>query len=276
MNKEALIQQSNDTFFDNDTGEITAAGHRAFNEALIEAIPDPGIATALLAGLVKSTTANLGVAVAAGGTMSVNGLADALDKKQGTIPLMTITNFDTFKPDTSMTVGSSCFFKSTNATGKPDIAATASTWVGFITRINTTEYRILAMSNSGVGTSPQMATRHYYVSGANVFPSQWQFSCEELNMSQPGFVKFPSGLLLQWGVVTTPSSTGMSTIIFPLSFTTIYSANLQQSYDGATARLAYIRTLSESQMTIKAQFWNNGSWANSANPIYWIAIGTWK
>lgn len=73
MKKDELKKLSNDTFFDNNTGGITAESHRAFNTALIESIPDPiEIATNSALGTVKGSVKPGGISIASDGSMSVN------------------------------------------------------------------------------------------------------------------------------------------------------------------------------------------------------------
>ncbi|WP_195461660.1 hypothetical protein [Alistipes sp. D31t1_170403_E11] len=73
MTKDQLKELSNKTFFDNNVGGITAESHRAFNEKLIESIPDPvEIATNEKVGKVKGSTAGGKIRVETDGTMGVN------------------------------------------------------------------------------------------------------------------------------------------------------------------------------------------------------------
>lgn len=73
MKRDELKKLSNDTFFDNNTGGITAEGHRAFNAALIDSIPDAvETATNTTLGKVKGSVNPGSVGIALDGSMSVN------------------------------------------------------------------------------------------------------------------------------------------------------------------------------------------------------------
>lgn len=73
MTRDEIKKLSDDTFFDNNVGGITAESHRAFNQHLIEFIPDPvEIATDETPGKVKSSPGAGKVCVNADGTMSLN------------------------------------------------------------------------------------------------------------------------------------------------------------------------------------------------------------
>lgn len=85
MTREELKKLSDDTFYDNNVGGISPYSHRAFNNNLIDAIPDPvGLASNTALGKVMGSTELGKVRVEADGTMSVipSGFTFVVDSDQ--------------------------------------------------------------------------------------------------------------------------------------------------------------------------------------------------
>jgi hypothetical protein len=95
------------------------------------------------------------------------------------------------------------------------------------------------------------------------------------SLAANGYQKFHSGLVIQWGVVAVgdlPTGTyaWTSDIVFPIAFGAL--ANVQVSkYGEASSMVPGVRSTSLTGFTAFAEEW--GNIAQSANGIYWFAIG---
>ena len=99
------------------------------------------------------------------------------------------------------------------------------------------------------------------------------------SLAQNGYCKFPNGLLIQWGYVS--STTGMGTVNFPVAFyNTSYSLSFAiqhntTSSDYASVTVAYT-SVATGSFGYKKGFVNGGTGSASTRPFYWQAIGRWK
>lgn len=84
-----------------------------------------------------------------------------------------------------------------------------------------------------------------------------------------GYQKLPSGLIIQWGAVTTNAS-GDATITFPLAFpTAAHNGQATAAAGGLTSYSVVINILGTTTMAIKS----TSGGANIAVAVNWIAIG---
>ena len=89
------------------------------------------------------------------------------------------------------------------------------------------------------------------------------FKGSNQSLVSTGFQKFPGGLIIQWGVITTTSTTG--TLVLPVTFPTTFASLAVSDGTSATAQAVGGTISSTSQF----------SWVveNSSQNIYWQAFG---
>jgi hypothetical protein len=206
----------------------------------------------------------------------------------GDIPLaatkiVTIPDFNSYNmADTGLAVGESCGFTSPyNANGKPFMSATAGSndplsgiyyWAGTITRIYDNYYMLTAYGQTTASlATPHVATRVY--NGSTEY--DWHISTDYAYKSTSGYVKLPSGIMMQWG-----SMTGGATFTFPLTF---YSGAYQvfltsNNPSDNTPCVHQVTSLSSSTCQVSSSYIGNNNSANgpTTTPFRWLAIGTWR
>lgn len=204
-----------------------------------------------------------------------------LQGKQSHIQNVTINNFDTFDPSSlNLAVGESCFFNSYNATGKPsmgdgdnDSLSRVDAWSGFITRVYSTYYRVTALSDDRFIQTPCMATRMYTYTEVKA----WQIGTESANKRYPGYAKFPSGLMIQWGHdAPLVDSSVPYTLTFPLTFASIFAFVATRKSTSNGVYSITFETISTSNAILNgANTGANGTIFQSVGQFHWIAIGKW-
>lgn len=210
-----------------------------------------------------------------------------------TLPIVNISDFETFNPSTSLVdsitgktftlaEGESCQFKSAyGANGKPwmgsgtlgatnNALSTIYYWSGTITRIYSTYYMVTAYGANTTTGRPQEATRLYY--GSNRY--DWVVNTDYSSRSTTGYMKLPSGVMIQWGKLT--SNAADQTVTFPLAFSSVYSILTTITADTNTNNAGSARVLDDSttmsSFRVKV-YYSSSSWTNG---FMWLAIGTWK
>lgn len=210
---------------------------------------------------------------------------EQLALKQDIIPNVVITDFNAFKPSAvpeirALKVGEFACFTSHNATGRPAGSgnnAESYIWTGRITRLKASYFRLEAMSGISSAKYPQCYTRLY----VNDVPADWQADTEYLNSSTDGFVRFPSGLMIQWGknVPQTGAQTATVQINFPQPFVGSPLSMSFSAVDGISGPRIWsfpIKTLSSSKVIVdQFRIDNNGITADGCQ-FLWTAIGMWK
>lgn len=229
----------------------------------------------------------------AGATAEIIGqLPEMLALKQDKIGNITIANFDTFNPFTDavaskLGVGESCQFTSAHATGRPNMKGSGSydpvsisCWAGSVICLSEHCF-VLQAYGSGAQDSlvGQSATRvyNYDPDEEYYYTCAWVMGSESRYPTSPGYVKLPSGLMMQWGYSS--STTLDTTITFPIAFSAIpfvapgmpagnTSSNTAISV-ACTARTATTATYRKTQAASTTS-------GTATDPFYWFAIGTWK
>lgn len=202
--------------------------------------------------------------------------------KEDAIPTITITDFDTFNPSTctetkNLADGEFVRFTSHDAVGQPDAtySTAARIWAGRITRLRSGYYRLEALGGASSTHSPQTYSRIYTIGTAR----EWLAGSESLNTSTNGYVKFPSGLMIQWGkfAYMTGDQTSPVTITFPKPFViTPFSISLTPFTGDANPAIwsLVIRSYSASQMTVMTnKLSSTGSVGFEECHFYWMATG---
>ena len=108
--------------------------------------------------------------------------------------------------------------------------------------------------------------------GGNQLPDMSAFSS---SLSSPGFQKLPSGLIIQWGLVSGASN---YTVTFPVSFPTRTLALLAiphttQAAGIASVGIANCSDLSKSQFYIVIGKVVQGAMVEFERACFWVAIG---
>lgn len=244
-----------------------------------------GLSSALIssAPTTLNTLQKLAVAIGNNPTFST-WVSNQLATKQDTIKNVKIGNFNTFNPATlELAVGETCFFNSYNATGMPTPGGTTIYgWSGLITRVYSTYYRVMAFSQSTSIVSGNIATKIYNDSTGY----SWQYLGEEVSNGTSGYIKFPSGLMMQWGEATGLSNTISSdakTVAFPTNFYTttglkiVITGYKSSSGDRLPIPCVISRTISSFAFKSMSMFTSSsGSWNTSDVTFQFIAIGRWK
>ena len=83
-------------------------------------------------------------------------------------------------------------------------------------------------------------------------------------LADPGYSRLPNGLLMQWGTVTSNSSTG--TVTFPAAFTAVYSMTVTPNANNTT-KMPGITALSNTTALVRT------SNSTATATVYWMAIG---
>lgn len=105
---------------------------------------------------------------------------------------------------------------------------------------------------------------------------------DDYNLSQSGYVKFPTGLMIQWGNARGAGSGSGKNVYMPMSF--VYATyNVQSSgiLQNTNEKMVYspsVYTRSTSYFTIYTRYMTQGSTDVGTTTWYfeWIAIGRWK
>lgn len=91
-----------------------------------------------------------------------------------------------------------------------------------------------------------------------------------------GYMKFPGGLLLQWGTVT--PAAGVGTVTFPVTFSSVIF-NIQASiYNGPTVATNAVFSAVPRNITLSGcdtihKFETGAARGNASEPAYWLAVG---
>lgn len=213
--------------------------------------------------------------------------------------IVSISDFETFNPSSSLVdsetgatftlkEGESCQFKAAyNANGKPwmgsgTLGATNNSlssiyyWSGNVTRLYSTYYMVTAYGSSTTTGQPNMATRVYY--GSSRY--DWIIESDYSSRSTSGYMKLPSGVMIQWGLYTNSTTAASNTISFPVSFaftpyigvTTCSGVNATTD----TVETAAVTDMTASNLTMSRRWVQASNAGRSGMGFYWIAIGTWK
>lgn len=213
----------------------------------------------------------------------------------GGIPqrIVLISDFETFNPsanlvdiDTKETFtlreGESCGFRASyDANGKPSIDGDSMLasdplksifyWSGTVTRISGTYYMVTALGANTTSLRPQTATRIYY--GSNRYG--WVIGTDYGTRQQNGYVKLPSGLMIQWGY--SGGTDYERTITFPVAFKNVYSVTLGQwRLDTGAVFVAELTNIENSKFRYIGMGVNKDWWASTLVNAYWMAIGSYK
>lgn len=212
------------------------------------------------------------------------------------LPIVNISDFETFNPSSSLVdsttgktftlaEGESCQFKSAYmANGRPwmgsgTLGATNNSlvgiysWSGTITRIYSTYYMVTAYGVNTTTGRPQMATRLYYSNSRY----DWIVNTDFSNRSTTGYVKLPSGIMIQWGYRAGVSG-GVHTVTLPEAFAAAPYYAGGTVIGGSSTTIHSVRsstTPTSTTLYLEARY--GGSSAGAATEaIHWLAIGTWK
>ena len=102
------------------------------------------------------------------------------------------------------------------------------------------------------------------VGGEGTLPQSSMFA---FLASANGYQKFPTGLMIQWGAVTTVA--GTATVVFPKAFeVACYSVTTTPEGGNFTS---FVGSISKTGVSIGTQIGNTG--ANAATTVHYIAIG---
>lgn len=212
----------------------------------------------------------------------------------GGIPqrIVLISDFETFNPSASLVdidtkgsftlrEGESCGFRASyDANGKPSIdgdSLSASDpmksiyyWSGTVTRISGTYYMVTALGANTTSLRPQTATRIYY--GSNRYG--WVIGTDYGTRQQNGYVKLPSGLMIQWGY---QGGVSWGTVTFPLAFKAAYTvAYAIKPPDNNATFTVHVWELKSTGFTYNGRGSNANWFGDSQNAFWWIAIGSYK
>jgi hypothetical protein len=95
--------------------------------------------------------------------------------------------------------------------------------------------------------------------------------------SNGDFIKFPNGVLIQWG--TRVGANGM-TVTLPTAFNTIgYTVSMNAHYNNNTSIVCILSELDRTVSSFRINAWDANTRAASTSTnvaVLWIAIGTWK
>lgn len=108
-----------------------------------------------------------------------------------------------------------------------------------------------------------------------MFTSQGSAAAFDGFLSNPGWIKFPNGLILEWGIIQDVTFNGMHyyTINFPKQLPhTVVSANASAiianaSYNGIAA--AYVENVTNDQITVASDEYST----SYSGKISWMVIG---
>lgn len=210
--------------------------------------------------------------------------------------VITIDNFDTFGTALAsplidrnsgaaftLSIGESCDFYSSYATGRPSMEGaggdpfSSSTYSGQIQRLSTTEYRVIAMMNQTVINRPSMASRSYTAGSSVIRP--WLVGSEFFSNGSSGFVRFPSGLMMQWGYVTSSGTAAAYTLTYPYAFGSalVHLTVCPRAATNTKSFTIMVNGTNTSTASIYRSEQTSGNSAISISSIgfYWLAIGQW-
>ena len=214
------------------------------------------------------------------------------DPGSSTQRIVSIGNFTFFDPATDLIdtntgesfvleVGESCQFQSSaDATGSPSMGANVPLsdihyWAGTITRIHSDRYMMTAYGDPGMNPRyPQIATRMY---GGNTY-TQWLIGTEYSTGIPDGYIKFPSGLLIQWG--SSGSGAAERLITFPIPFSTsisVVQATARTTGSGTTINIVNVSASSGSGFAARIITIGAGTVTPGVDvPFNWVATGVWR
>lgn len=289
----------------------SAKGYTDTRETAIRADMASGDATALSSA--KSYADGVGTGIVGGAPSALNTLyklaaaignnstfstwvTNQLAQKGDATRIVYVSDFETLNPSSSLVdsisggtftlaQGESCqFYAAYNANGKPwmgsgTLGATNNSlaaiyyWAGTITRIYGTYYMVTAYGANTTTLRPQMATRVYY-SGTRY---DWIVSSDFSSRSTSGYVKLPSGIMIQWGYIT-PNSSGVGSITFPISFTSIFTFVPSTITSANYLQVVHTYSISTTSASTRSHYWTGTAtgFVLSSERVYWVAIGTWQ
>lgn len=125
----------------------------------------------------------------------------------------------------------------------------------------------ITVTNTGV-TSVKGQTSDTADTGAVVLTALESFAG---SVSANGYQKFPGGLMIQWGSVSTMGAGGVTNITFPQTFTAVYSVTAMAVSIGSTAGVGNDTVLTSLPTTTGCSF----SVASTRDGLYWTAIGSY-
>lgn len=175
----------------------------------------------------------------------------------------------------NLDVKGTCTVSALNVTGSINFsgafsAATINANVGNITTLNTSTVSATLGNITTVNASTVSAnimrtiTASALDSSTNVATTQ--FASPGVSVSASGYVKFPAGIVLQWGKTGTVTSSSTVVVNFPLSFpNNVWSVNVTVGSPVANSS-PNIQSISNSSVTI-------GNPGPSNTMFYWMAIG---
>jgi hypothetical protein len=95
------------------------------------------------------------------------------------------------------------------------------------------------------------------------------------SLATPGYMKFPGGLIIQWGRVTPSSGTG--TVTFPITFPNAVFSVVATITNAPTATNSFVvvgtRSITTSGFETRHRFQVGAGNGNGTEPADWIAIG---
>lgn len=216
------------------------------------------------------------------GNTALDAATDYADElaagKENVIPTVEISNFDTFNPSENpitkaLPIGGSCRFVSNMGMGQPEWMGSI-VWAGTIVRVASGVFSLTAYNSYDDNLHPQYAVRKYI----NGVAGQWQNGCEFIVDENPKYVKFPSGLLIQWGKSTEPSGLPMY-ITFPMPFKAApFSVSCTpictgESFSSPTMWTLPIYELTAEKMAVRPTQLKAGTVSLDTCIFYWMAIG---
>ena len=102
------------------------------------------------------------------------------------------------------------------------------------------------------------------------------FKGSNQSLTVNGFCKLPGGLIIQWGVVSAANPDVAYPVVFPTSFSTVFSCTATFGYDGPRGEYtvtAEVIGLGNSGFSAGRQDIISSSGVISSGKIYWLALG---
>lgn len=93
-------------------------------------------------------------------------------------------------------------------------------------------------------------------------------------MSQNGYTKLPNGMILQWGVITTPPNQYLTSITYPIAFPNYTrSITCQHNWDEARHIVYSVSAVSKTGFNVHSYFTDSNAVPHITCVGYWMAIG---
>jgi len=126
--------------------------------------------------------------------------------------------------------------------------------------------------NPFVWNNTQPSPQQFISTGQTTILNNFQFLGSLTGVSTPGFIQFPNGLIIQWGLILAAVSGG-HTLTFPTAFpNNLWAVSLTPAWTSTTSPAVPVAILDQNVV-----YFNTSNFKYRSNPsgidISWIAIG---